>query len=308
MLAEALTPKFLFLYAFLASAAFVHFRGRVRHKFTRQLTDHSTLMAPINVFMYAFSAVSNKPLPNVKDFPGLDLIRNNWETIRDEALALDEGGSIKAADSYNDLGFNSFYRRGWKRFYLRWYTDEFHPSAVQKCPKTIEILKQVPTIHAAMFTLLPPGGRLVAHRDPYAGSLRYHLGLVTPNDDKCRIYIDDNMYSWRDGEDVVFDETYIHWAVNESDTDRIIFFADVERPMRYRFATLINRFFSKYLISAAKTSNEEGEKVGILNKAFAYVYQVRLLGKRLKAYNRKLYYAQKYVLMALILAAIIFWL
>ena len=97
-------------------------------------------------------------------------------------------------------------------------------------------------------------------------------------------------------------------STNESDQDRIIFFADVERPMNNRFARAVNRFFRKYLVSAAKTSNEEGEKIGVLNKAFAYVYQVRLLGKRLKAYNRKLYYAQKYVLIALILAAIIWWL
>jgi hypothetical protein len=31
--------------------------------------------------------------------------------------------------------------------------------------------------------LLPPGGDL-AHRDPFAGSLRYHLGLSTPNSEK----------------------------------------------------------------------------------------------------------------------------
>ena len=29
-----------------------------------------------------------------------------------------------------------------------------------------------------MFASLPPGGRLVQHRDPYAGSLRYHMGLL----------------------------------------------------------------------------------------------------------------------------------
>src|SRR5689334_24353903 len=35
---------------------------------------------------------------------------------------------------------------------------------------------------------LPPGGKLVQHRDPYAGSLRYHLGLVTPKSPgECRI-------------------------------------------------------------------------------------------------------------------------
>jgi len=308
MLAQALAPNFLILYGLLASALFVHFRGNVRHRFTRQLTDHSTFLAPVNVFMYAFSAVPNKPLLDTRDFPEMQLIRDNWETIRDEALALEDNGAIRAATDYNDLGFNSFYRRGWRRFYLRWYAEDFHPSAMEKCPRTVELLRQVPTIQAAMFTLLPPGGRLVAHRDPYAGSLRYHLGLVTPNDDRCRIYIDGSPYSWRDGEDVVFDETYIHWAVNETDRDRIIFFADIERPMRNRFARAVNRFLRTYFVAAAKTSNEDGEPVGFLNRAFKYVYRVRLLGKRLKAHNRTLYYAQKYLIIALILAAVIWWL
>ncbi len=39
-------------------------------------------------------------------------------------------------------------------------------------------------------------------------------------------------YSWRDGESVVFDETYIHYAENKTDQNRIIFFADVERPFK----------------------------------------------------------------------------
>ena len=46
-----------------------------------------------------------------------------------------------------------------------------------------------PSIEAAMFTMLPPGGELGAHHDPFAGSLRYHLGLVTPNDDACWIEV-----------------------------------------------------------------------------------------------------------------------
>ena len=54
MLAELLAPRFLILYAFAASAAYVHLRGRVRHRLPRQLTDHSTVFAPVNVVMYAF--------------------------------------------------------------------------------------------------------------------------------------------------------------------------------------------------------------------------------------------------------------
>ena len=46
ILHELITPKFIVLWVFLASALYVHFRGKVRHKFARQLTDHSTFMAP----------------------------------------------------------------------------------------------------------------------------------------------------------------------------------------------------------------------------------------------------------------------
>ena len=54
--------------------------------------------------------------------------------------------------------------------------------------------------------------RLGAHRDPFAGSLRYHLGLVTPNSPECFIVVDGEKYYWKDGEAVMFDETYIHTA------------------------------------------------------------------------------------------------
>ena len=106
-----------------------------------------------------------------------------------KALKLFDEGYIRAAASYNDLGFNSFFRTGWKRFYLKWY-DQPLPSAQALCPKTVALVQSIPTIHGAMFAVLPPGGKLVRHRDPYAGSLRYHLGLVDPErrelPDLCR--------------------------------------------------------------------------------------------------------------------------
>ncbi len=305
MLDAALAPKFLVLYGIVASALFVHFRGTARLSFTRQLTDHSTFLAPFNCLLYLFSAVPNRPILELGQFPELKILSDNWETIRDEAVALRQEGAIRASDAYDDLGFNSFFKTGWTRFYLKWYEGEL-PSARARCPKTVALLQQIPGIHGAMFAALPPGGSLVAHRDPYAGALRYHLGLVTPNDDRCRIYIDGEPYSWRDGEGIVFDETYIHKAINESDVDRIILFCDIERPMRNRVARAYNRFFSKYLIGLSATKNEEGEHVGAFNRAFKYVYAVRRVGKALKAYNRRLYYALKYVLFGGILYWIFF--
>ena len=212
-------------------------------------------------------------------------------------------GQIKAADKYNDWGFNSFFRTGWKRFYLKWY-DQPLPSALANCPRTVELVNSIPTVKGAMFASLPPGGRLVQHRDPYAGSLRYHLGLLVPKSSgECRIFIDGEPYSWREGEDLVFDETYLHYAENTTSDDRIILFCDVERPLRTRAVVAANRWVSRHIINESATQNEEGERVGWLNRIFGHVYQVRLVGKRIKAWNRRVYYATKFLLIGGILAA-----
>src|SRR3990167_9609541 len=202
MWSELISIKFLILYIFILSACYVHFRGKVRHKFFRQLFDHSTLMAPVNAVMYLCSPVPAKPYLSVEDFPELKVLRENWQVFREEALALADQGYIKASDKYDDAGFNSFFRTGWKRFYLKWY-GENHPSAKKLCPKTLALLNKVPSVKAAMFASLPPGSKLVKHRDPYAGSLRYHLGLITPNSDQCSIFVDGESYYWRDGEDIM---------------------------------------------------------------------------------------------------------
>jgi beta-hydroxylase len=303
MALRLLAPQFLLVYCFAAAGLYVHYRGKVRHTFFRQLTDHSTLMAPYNALMYLFSAVPNRPVLPPGDFPDLVRLRENWQTIREEALKLFDEGHIRAAAKYNDWGFNSFFRSGWKRFYLKWYEDVL-PSAATMCPKTVELLKTMPTVHGAMFALLSPGGRLVAHRDPFAGSLRYHLGLVVPKSgEPCRIFVDGEPYSWHDGEDLLFDETYIHTAENLTNETRIILFCDVERPLKTRAMTAVNRWVSRNIINESATQNEEGERVGWLNRVFGYVYHVRLAGKRMKGWNKRFYYAVKYLLIGGILAA-----
>ncbi|MDY0748574.1 aspartyl/asparaginyl beta-hydroxylase domain-containing protein [Paucibacter sp. R3-3] len=287
---------------FVLSTIYVHLRGRERLGFWRQLTDHSTFMAPINCFMYLFSKVSSrKPYLPVTELAGLDKLQANWEAIRAEAVAMSQQGAIRASDKYDDAGFNSFFKTGWKRFYLKWY-DQAHPSAAELCPVTTALLREIPNVKAAMFAELPPGSRLVRHRDPFAGSLRYHLGLVTPNDDGCYIDVDGQRYSWRDGQGVVFDETFLHWAENTTNVNRIILFCDIERPMTWGPAAAVNRFISRHLIAAASAPNREGDKTGGLNKAFAYVQQFRLWAKGVKQRSRLLYYVLKWLLFGGLLA------
>jgi beta-hydroxylase len=275
---------------------YVHYRGRVRHGFFRQLTDHSSLMAPYNALMYLFSAVPNRPYVDVARFPELAPLADNWQTIRAEAQELFDHGRIRAAGTYNDLGFNSFFKTGWKRFYVKWY-DEPLPSAKALCPRTVELVQSIPGVNAAMFALLPPGSKLGAHRDPFAGSLRYHLGLVTPNADTCRIVVDGEPYAWHDGEPVMFDETFIHTAENRSDVTRIILFCDIERPLSNPAIRAVNHFVKNTLIRASRTENMPGDRVGVLNHVFNGAYRVRRVGKWIKKKSKFAHYTLKWLIL-----------
>lgn len=291
------------LAVFVLCAVYVQTRGQLRHaKLSRKLNDHANFLAPINCLFYSFNRGRNTPYVQPERFPELKVLEDNWEIIRDEALHLNREAQIKASDAYDDLGFNSFFRRGWKRFYLKWYGANL-PSAQRLCPKTLALLDPIKSVKGAMFAMLPPGSELTKHRDPYAGSFRYHLGLVTPNSDDCYLCVDGERYAWRDGEAVMFDETYLHYAKNETDQNRIILFLDVKRPVRLFLVDWLNEGFSRLVMSASATRNLEGDKVGLLNRLFGAVYRLRLWGKKLKAFNQPLYYFAQYALYV----ALIYW-
>lgn len=291
----------LLLLAYVAAVLVVHVRGRVRLPLKRQLTDHSGVFAPYNVLAYAFSAVPGGPWPERRAFPMLDPLQEHWQEIRDEGLALFDEGHIRAAERHNDASFASFFKAGWKRFYLTWYGEPL-PSAQALCPRTVELLAGIPEVKAAMFALLPPGSVLKPHRDPFAGSLRYHLGLATPNDDRCHIVVDGESYSWRDGADVLFDETYVHWAENQSETQRLILFCDVERPLRTAPARAINRAVGRFLGRLTTTGNVDGEKVGAVNRAFAFAHAAGTRRKAFKGRFPTLYQVTRIVLVLALLA------
>ena len=292
--------KWILLVTWLAAILYAHFRGAVRLPLGRQLLDHSILLAPVNAFMILTSRVSTSPYLPDSALPELKLLEDHWQEIRDEALQLANLSQIKAADAHNDIGFNSFFKYGWKRFYLKWY-DASHPSAVKLCPKTTYLLNQIPRVKAAMFAELPPGGQLNPHRDPFAGSLRYHLGLMTPNDDNCFISVDGIRKSWRDGQGFVFDETYVHEAYNRTDRNRIILFVDVERPLKWGWAESFNRWFGRSIMTAASSPNSENDQTGWINRLTHFHWVFEQKRRAFKKANLMTYKVIKFSLLVLAL-------
>lgn len=275
-------------------------RGRVRYSSLQQYLRKSwPIFAPLNCILYAATPKrARRPVSDADYLPDIGVIRANWKTIRDEAVALDAAGGLDSTVAphsigYFDLGFRTFFKRGWKKFYLKWYGDR-HPSAQRLCPETVRLLEQVPGIRAAMFSLLPAGAELSQHSDPLACSFRYHLGLRTPNSERCFINVDGENLVWRDGEDFVFDETYPHHAKNGTDGPRLILMCDVERPMN-----LAGRSFNKFYARIAKemrVPNTAEDDRGLLTRLFAAVAPLRERALKLKGSRRRTYMLLKMAL------------
>jgi beta-hydroxylase len=298
--------KWLVIGAYFLSVLHIHFRGKVRLSFRRQLLDHSTFMAPINVFMHIFSKVPSTPFIPVTDFAELAPLQQNWQVIRAEAENLLALKKIKAAEKNEDAGLSAFLKNGWKRFYLKWY-DAIHPSAQHLCPQTFALLQSIPSVKVAAFAELPPGAQLSQHRDPFAGSLRYHLGLATPNNDCCFIEVDGQRFSWRDGQAMIFDETYIHWAINGSDSCRIVMVCDIERPMRFRWTQAVNYVLGRTLMTATSSPSETGDQIGLASKLFRILYYMGHYRRQFKSWNMAAYNVTRIALVVGV-AALMYWL
>ncbi|MGH8579755.1 MAG: aspartyl/asparaginyl beta-hydroxylase domain-containing protein [Gammaproteobacteria bacterium] len=276
------------------------FRGATRYaSVTEYLRKSWPIFAPLNCLLYIFTqSRARKSIIATNDFKELAEIQQHWQTIREEAVRLyqqQEFESTKNPESaaYYDVGFRTFYKYGWSKFYLKWY-GYTHDSAKESCPNSVRILKRVPSVNGAMFSILPPGSQLTRHADPIACSLRYHLGLVTPNSDDCFINVDGVSYSWREGEAFLFDETYLHYARNDSDQYRLILMCDIERPMNF-----IGRFVNSYYRQVMKwgiVPNTAADKRGLANAIFSRLAPISGRVRKLKSSNKWLYHLMKYTL------------
>ena len=82
-----------------------------------------------------------------------------------------------------------------------------------RCPATVAALEKVPGVLQAFFSVLDPGKCIPAHDGPYVGYLRYHLGLRVPAENPPQIRVAGQPYTWKEGESVMFDDSWPHAAV-----------------------------------------------------------------------------------------------
>lgn len=271
---------------YILSIAFVRFRNNDKYTLVRQLSDFSTFMVLFNIPAYLLSKAPIQPFTDRKYFPELQLLEDDWEVIRDEAKKLYDEGLIGVGD---DLPGSSFYKNGrWKSFYLKSFENDI-PSAYELAPKTMALIDQIPSMNMALFAALMPGKELKKHHDPFAFTFRYSLGLITPNSDQSGLIVDGNDYQWKDGESIIFDETYMHSAYNHSDQVRIVLMTDVARPLHLKIVERLYYLFGRTFNRLFAVDNVDTSYSGIGNKLGKGVLAYSAMMKRFKAKNKPLY-------------------
>jgi beta-hydroxylase len=192
------------------------------------------LRKPLNRFLARQSLISTDRFIDPGDVPGLDVLKENWEAIRDEALAVMAGN-----EEVPSLGrISPDHRRiapdeAWKSFFFNAYG---YSSLVNRsrCPRTAEVIDKVPNVVVAFYSIFDTGTRIPLHKGVTKAMLNVHLGLsVPPEKDACGIRVEGEVRHWQEGELLVFDETNRHEAWNDSSQPRIVLFLQVMRPMNW---------------------------------------------------------------------------
>jgi len=128
----------------------------------------------------------------------------------------------------------------WKTLFFYAYGHRAEQNCA-RCPETARILRGIPGMKTAMFSILAPKKHVPEHRGPYKGVLRYHLGLIIPEPrTSCRIRVANEVRSWQEGKSLIFDDSHLHEAWNDSESWRVVLFVDFLRPLPFPLS-LLNR-------------------------------------------------------------------
>lgn len=194
------------------------------------------LMPILNIFnIILLLFIRNSPfIKDIKnEFPQSKNIENEYKKIREEYEYYEKNNNI---DCLNTI--NPFIRRiedikygnnCWRTLYLKRYgklVEDMKPYF----PNTMGLLND-DQIHNAFFSILDPNVEISEHIGYFKGYLRYHLGVIIPENNNKKAYIicGNEKYTWSNGKGVIFDDMYLHYVKNPTNMKRVVLYIDIKR-------------------------------------------------------------------------------
>ncbi len=123
--------------------------------------------------------------------------------------------------------------RDWRLFVLKAYGVAI-TSNLARCPTLAALLRDHPEVISASISFLAPGKHIPAHRGPFRGVMRFHLGLRVPLDENGEpaavLTIEGRRHALSEGQCLLWDDTFVHEVRNHSSEVRSALLLDVRRP------------------------------------------------------------------------------
>ena len=203
--------------------------------------DYEKLLIPVNKFYDLHVGGARRPVfyDIAATRPELLELDRNYPVIREELLGiLPDKRSIPRYHELDEMQYNISARvapeKDWKVYPLD-VMGVRPPAFCARCPRTTALLDGIPGLFEAFFSILEGGKSIPAHEGPYRGYLRYHLGLIVPEVNPPSIRLKDQVYTWKEGESILFDDSWEHEVYNQCDGDRVVLIVDIRRPMPQPF-------------------------------------------------------------------------
>jgi aspartyl/asparaginyl beta-hydroxylase (cupin superfamily) len=159
-------------------------------------------------------------------------LRNHWREIAEEANAvLRTPELLPRLDEVSPDHERIAGDGRWRCFFLTGYGQQI-PANCARAPRTAALVAGIPQLNSAFFSILEQGAVIPPHNGVTRGLLTWHLGLRTPRQpENCWMRVDNEKVHWREGEAILFDDTYRHEVRNDTPDHRIILLVQVKRPM-----------------------------------------------------------------------------
>lgn len=153
-------------------------------------------------------------------FPFTATLEREWLTIRDEFAEVGREAMMAWPEKflYND--------DGWEVFGL-WAFGSRLIHNCERCPETARLVRDIPGMTTAGFSLLQPGTHIVPHKGYSGAVLRCHLGLVVPPG--CEMRVGEEIRTWEEGRCLVFDDTVEHEVWHRGERARAVLLLDFRK-------------------------------------------------------------------------------
>jgi aspartate beta-hydroxylase/beta-hydroxylase len=228
------------------------FRSQLQGRSLREQLFMAPFLPPALALNAFFDLYTGGPARSVffdvdQVYPSLRALDRAFPEIRAEAMELlAETASIPEYSELDRVQTRIAGRPGgkekWRVFLLEAMGEKVEGNRA-RCPSTAQALSRVPGVFQAFFSLLEPGKSVPAHEGPYRGYLRYHLGLVVPKESPPEFELAGSRYVWKEGESILFDDSWMHAVHNSSREARVVLIVDVFRPMP-KLPAAVNRSVS----------------------------------------------------------------